>query len=153
MIILMALLGCTLSAHKTGLITVEDATVSLMEQSGQRCVLRVDAHGQELQYLDGCMVEVMGPRLGRQVFVRQWKVTDAGDGSQPFLGELHRMGMRWVLNDWSTQTTVILAGDRLAGIEQFAGQPILVVGFVAGPQEVTVVSWRVLSDAEQGEGR
>lgn len=151
--ILAALLltGCSLRASRAGLLDVEPSRMVIIEQDGRRSRLVTDAYGAELHYLDGCSVEVSGPRLGKRLYVREWVVTDAGDGSQPFVGPLVRMGARWAIEDWSSGTTVMLAGGNLSGLAAHAGQSVLVVGFVAGPQEVTVVSWRALAGAE-GQG-
>lgn len=144
----LLLTGCSLRASRAGLLDVEPTRVVLIEQSGRRSRLETERHATELRYLDGCGVEVEGPRLGKRLYVREWSVTDAGDGSQPFVGELVRSGGRWAIEDVSSSTTILLTGGSLTGLAAHAGQPVLVVGFVAGPQEVTVVSWRALAGDE-----
>jgi hypothetical protein len=143
----LLLAGCSFHTVRTGLLDVDAAHISLMEQSGRTSKLVADGYGAELYYLDGCGVEVGGPRLGKRMYVRQWKVTDAGDGSAPFVGPLRRIGARWAVEDWTSGSVILLTGGKLTGLAAHAGQTVLIVGFVVGPQEVKVVSWRALSGA------
>ena len=145
----LLLAACSLSASRSGLLDVSENHLALMERDGRTARLVTDEYGAELWHLGGCVIEVSGPRFGKRLYVRQWTVLDAGDGSQPFVGNLRRFGARWMLDDWSTGTTVILADGQLDGLGIHAGKPILVVGFVDGPQEINVISWRALYDLKQ----
>jgi hypothetical protein len=87
---------------------------------------------------------VEGPRRLRTVAVRQWVVTDAGDGSAPFIGTLTREGMRWFVDDMQTGVRVYLDEASLGDLRQHVGRTVLVAGYVSGPHKVNVVRWRLL---------
>ena len=145
MLMVLALLaGCSVHTSRTGLIDASDQYVELVESTGRTCQLVTSAGSEELHYLSGCVVEVSGRRLGNRLLVQDWHVTDAGDGSQPYVGRLLSEGGRLLLDERSTPTPVVLLGAELAGLGEHLGRPVLVVGFVVGAQEVQVVSWRVL---------
>lgn len=146
--VLALLVGCSLHSSRTGLIDAGSHRVELVESTGRTCRLLTSEGSEELRYLSGCVVEVSGRRFGKRLHVQDWHVTDAGDGSQPYVGRLLSQGGRLLLDDRLTPTPVVLLGAELAGLGEHLGKPVLVVGFVVGAQEVQVVSWRVL----EGDG-
>ena len=138
--------GCVASARYNGLV---DATsgerISLVETSGRTWALATGEDATLFDDLSGCSVTVEGPRRGRTIVVREWVVTDAGDGSAPYIGTLQREGLRWFVHDRQTGGTVFLSEASLGGLEAHAGETVLVAGYVIGPNLVNVVRWRVLS--------
>ena len=142
---LLLLLGCALSTRRAGLLEVDDQHLRLHESSGQTLVLHPGADDPELHRLGGCSIEVEGARFIRRMTVRRWRVTDAGDGSQPFIGQLKRPGSQYLLEDWNTGTTLVLDGASVGALSEHVGETVLIVGFVSGTQQVSVVSWRSLS--------
>ena len=139
------LTGCALTTRQAGLLEVDSQRLLLHQPSGATLSLLPGGDDPELFHLGGCTVEVEGTRVMRRLTVRQWRVTDAGDGSQPFIGQLTRPGAQYFLQDWNTGTTLILNPDSLGGLSEHVGDTVLIVGFVSGAQEVSVVSWRSLS--------
>ncbi|MFT5683880.1 MAG: hypothetical protein ACI8RZ_004812 [Myxococcota bacterium] len=139
------LTGCALNARHSGLLEVDGSQLRLHEPFGSTRVLIPGTDDPELFYLGGCGVEIEGATFLRRMTVRRWRVTDAGDGSQPFIGSLSRPGAQYLLEDWNTGTTLYLDPDSLGTLAEHVGDTVLVVGFVSGAQQVTVVSWRSLS--------
>ena len=146
LVLAVLLSGCAIRTHRSGLIdTSSDPRLVLVEQTGRTTRLVTDDFAGELHYLSGCTVQVEGPRLGRRLYVRRWKVTDAGDGSEPYVGVLRRVGARWAIDDWNSGSLIFLQPASVGTLSQHSGQPILIVGYVVGAQEVAIVSWRVLT--------
>ena len=120
--------------------------VDLVDQKGRRWHLVVTGEAAPVSRLDGCVVEVSGARLGRRVFVAEWRVLDAGDGSAPYIGVLRRYGSHWALDDRASGSTLLLAEPTFADLLTHEGQLVMVVGFVDGAHRVRVVAWRALSE-------
>ena len=139
------LTGCALTARHSGLLEVDGSHLRLHEPTGGTRILMPGSDDPELVHLGGCTLEVEGATFLRRMTVRRWRVTDAGDGSQPFIGQLNRPGAQYMLEDWSTGTVLYLDPSSLGGLADHVGDTVLVVGFVSGAQQVTVVSWRSLS--------
>ena len=97
--------------------------------------------------LGGCSVIVEGPRRAGKVVVKEWVVTDAGDGSAPYIGTLQREGMRWFVDDRQTGARIYFSEGSLGELSQHRGRTILVAGYVMGPNTVNVVTWRLLGPA------
>ncbi len=142
---LLLMLACAMNTYRSGLLDVDGERLTLIEPTGRMLTLYPGSDDPELVYLSGCGVEIQGTQIGRRLTVRRWRVTDAGDGSQPFIGTLRRYGGQWVIDDWSTGTTLTINPDTLSGLESHDGQTVLIVGFVAGAHEVSVISWRSLT--------
>jgi len=136
--------GCVAKARYMGLVDAGGGTVKLVESSGQSYRLSTGDDAVLFADLGGCSVMVEGPRRGRTVLVKDWVVTDAGDGSAPYVGKLVREGMRWYVTDRQTGATFFLEEGSLGDLGQHAGRTVLVTGYVTGPNTVNVVRWRVL---------
>mgnify|MGYP005742983229 CR=1 FL=1 len=139
------LTGCSMSTRHTGLLEAGPDRLRLHQPSGKTLTLMPGTDDPELAHLGGCTLEVEGARFMRRMTVRRWRVTDAGDGSQPFIGQLSRPGAQYFLEDWNTGSTIILNPDSVGMLADHVGETVLIVGFVSGAQEVSVVSWRSLS--------
>ena len=146
--VLTLLAGCSLNSTRAGLVDASDQHIALVESSGRTCHLVTSEGSEELRYLSGCVVEVTGRRAGKRLHVTDWQVTDAGDGSEPYVGRLLSEDGRLMLDARSTLAPVALIGEGLAGLSDHIGKPVLVVGFVVGSHAVQVFSWRVL----EGDG-
>lgn len=145
--LLPLLLGCSLHAVQTGLVQSGDAGLGLVGDTGRRASLVARDDAAPLHHLEGCTVEVRGLQLGRRLWVDDWKVLDAGDGSMPFVGVLRRDGMQWSLRDRNSGSTVFLDPDSLAGLEAHVGEPVLLIGYILGAHRVNVVRWKSLVDS------
>lgn len=108
-------------------------------------MLHLGDEGEPIRYLQDCVVEVEGPRLGRGLWVRDWFVRDTGEGSAGFVGMLRAYGSRLLIDDRNTQTTLIVddvSARKLRGLE---GQNVLLIGHVIGGGKIEVHAWRVLA--------
>ncbi len=139
--------GCVGPARYVGLIDVSDGNrVQLIDSQGHAVRLATGESADLFAHLGGCGAWVDGPRRGRTVVVRQWVVTDAGDGSAPYIGVLEHTGMRWSILDRQTGATLFLVEESLGGLDKFEGRPVLVAGYVIGPNTINVVTWRSLDE-------
>jgi hypothetical protein len=137
--------GCATTARYRGLVDASDERgVRLVESSGQTWKLATGEDAPLFADLGGCRVMVEGPRRGRSLLVRDWVVTDAGDGSAPYIGTLNRVGLRWSVEDRQTGATFFLEEESLGDLSAYVGRTVLVAGYVTGPNRVNVVRWRVL---------
>lgn len=144
MIIFTLLLGCALSAHRSGLVSVDGEQVTLMESTGKVFSISSRGEGEILGAMEQCVVDVRGLRVGKWLFVRGWDVVDAGDGIPPFVGVLRRYGGNWTLEDLHSGQTVLLDPKTVGSLSQEEGRLVLVRGMVVGAQLVAVVAWRAL---------
>ena len=144
--LLALLLGCHMSAPHTGLLQSAGGRLEMVGEHGTtyRVVAREGA--EPLAHLEGCTVEVTGPRLGRRVWADDWRVLDAGDGSMPYVGILRRDGMQWTLRDRNSGSTILLDTASLGGLEAHDGDPVLLIGYILGAHRVNVVRWKALVD-------
>lgn len=141
--------GCLAPARYAGLVEAPAGSTGVLLHTPTGAVhpLRLGEDAALFSDLGGCGVVVEGPRLGRTVRVTSWTVTDAGDGSAPYIGVLDRQGMKWFVDDRQSGSLIELEAASLGGLEQHAGEVVLVAGYVAGPNRVNVVTWRVLQSA------
>lgn len=144
MLLLTLALGCALSAHRVGLIHADGDAVELQEPDGRTFTIPPSGDGALFGALDRCVVDVRGPRLGRRLWVRDWQVQDAGDGSPPFVGRLRRYGGNWMIDDRRTGQPIVLDGKTVGQLAAWEGKLVLVRGLVVGAQTVAVVAWRPL---------
>lgn len=138
--------GCALRGPHRGLVVERAGGVALQRPGGPRDLLVLGPESRPLLGLEGCGVELTGPRLCRVVFVDGWRVVDGGDGSVPYVGRLRQHGSHLVLDDRDSGMPVVLDAPGQPALTGEAGRVVLVVGFVVGPQVVRVVEYRVLPD-------
>ncbi len=149
--LLALLLACALHTRPVGLVERDGRRLLLARADAPALRLSLTEGARPVDHLDGCTVELEGTRIGRRLVVRDWRVLDAGDGSAPYVGRLERRGLRWFLEDRDSGMDVLLAGPAAeagSGLTAHAGELVMVVGFVEGPQQVRVVAWRPLEGEE-----
>ena len=145
LVLLFVLLACAFHVARTGLVLAPEAgVVSLVEPGGARTTLRLDADSAALRYLHDVIVEVEGTCLGGRMIVRDWKVIDAGDGSNGYVGRLQVTGLRVLIQDRNSGATLILDDANSAPLRAFGGKMVLIIGHVSGPDTVTPMAWRLL---------
>lgn len=146
-------LACSTHYSAKGLVfqptsTLEDKSVPLSLGTSEGDVFRLHLGDDAVyfQHLLGCGAEMTGSRLGRHLWVDSWTITDAGDGSAPFLGVLKEKYGALVLHDINTDTEMELVLSHTdVNLWSYVHQPILVTGIVIGHHQVQVMSVKVLS--------
>lgn len=149
----LLLVGCALHTARTGLVQPVGDEVVLVTYDGPRYVLNLDEAARPVAHLENAVVEVEGVRLGQTLFVKDWVVKDAGDGSGGFVGELRTFGLRVFIDDRNTGTTLVVDDVTAVTLRPYVGHTVLLVGHVVGGQMVEVVAWRDLSPVEEEEAR
>lgn len=144
MLPVLLLAACAAHVQRAGLVEVERGHPVLLEADGSHWRLEAGADALTFENLRGCGVSVRGTRVGRRIVVGQWRVVDAGDGSEPWVGRLTRVGARWLVDDRNSGTSVSLDASQMAGLDAYEGHLVLIVGYVVGTHEIRVVSWRLL---------
>jgi len=144
MILWMLLASCVLHANRAGLVQVEGERVLLVAPDGSALRVQPTLEGAPLRYLEGARVSVEGRLVGRRLRPRDFTVTDAGDGSAPFVGPLRRYGSNWLIDDRNSGATILLDEDSLGDLRDHEGRLVMVIGYVVGAQRVNVVMWKVL---------
>lgn len=152
---ILFLSGCSLKYNAKGLLfqpssstdTPQDE-VYLGSSEGRTWKLHLGDDGIYFPYLLGCGSEVEGVRFGKHIWVESWTITDAGDGSSPFLGTLRFELGRYLLHDLNTDTDleILDVGWEEGTFYDLVGVPILVTGLVVGGHQVQVLSIRLLED-------
>lgn len=144
---LAALSGCAAHTRAVGLVVADPLGVHIETSEGKVVTLVLDADSAPLRHLEHCVVVVEGPKLGRRVVVKDWRVQDAGDGSGNFVGLLRAWGPKLVLDDRNTGGVIELDPVASAQLRPFAGHPVLVIGHVTAGGVVVPVAWRLLDDS------
>ena len=136
--------GCALKGRYSGIVEVDGRRVDLWTLQDDHYRLFIGEQQQEFLGLDGCRLEIDASRLGRWLLPRSWRVTDAGDGSVPYLGLLRAHGSNLVLDDRYSGMPIIIHRDAAEELSAYVGEVVLLIGYVVGTQEVQVVAYRVL---------
>ena len=147
-------IACSLHYNAKGLIFQPEAlsaadsdTVYIGTSEGDVFRLQLGEDGVYFPKLLGCGAEVTGRRFAQTIWVNSWMITDAGDGSAPFLGVLKEKYGRLMLHDINTNTEMELVLTHTdVNLWTHVHQPVLVTGIVIGAHQVQVMSVKVLSD-------
>lgn len=142
----LLLLACAAQVQRLGLVDVHEEQVLLVEPDGRSLRLLAGEEAEAFRHMDGLGLRVEGRRVGRRLFVRDWSITDAGDGSAPFVGRLRRYGSHWMLDDRSSGSSFILEEETVAPLVSCEGRLVMVAGVVVGAHRVRVMAWRALED-------
>ena len=143
-LLLLLALGCSLHATPSGVLMESDGGTQMMGQDGRPWRLQAGDHREVLEGAVGATVQLEGVRLGRRLWVRDWRITDAGDGSAPFVGQLRRFGSQWLVDDMNSGSTVVLVEESLGELVQHEGSLVMISGYVVGAHRVNVVRWTLL---------
>jgi hypothetical protein len=138
----MFFLGCAFAATLTGVVHVEDSRV-LLEGMRSEWVL-VPGEFTALASLHDCTLEVEGFRLGRNLYVRDWRVLDTPYGSSGYVGVLISYGAQIAIEDRNTGSLLVLAPESGEAVRAFLDHTVLIVGPVVGSRQIQVVAFRVL---------
>ena len=140
----MILPGCSLHAAPSGVLARMDGKTHLMSDNGRELRIVAGEHSPILDHAVGVSVQLTGVRAGRRIWVDTWKITDGGDGSAPFVGELTQFGSQWVIEDLNSGSTVVLVEESLGDLKAHEGQLVMVSGYVVGAHRINVVRWTLL---------
>jgi hypothetical protein len=146
--IAVLLLGCAFHTEVHGLVESNPgrSSVRVLDDDGTRWRLVLDEPNREVRYLEGCLVQVNGRRFFRRLQVTDWRVIDAGDGSEPWVGRLQRYGSHWMIRDRNSGAEILLDEASVGDLVAHEGQVVLIVGYVVGAHRIHVVAYRSLSD-------
>lgn len=133
------------------MVDVVENRVWLGAYQGGRTALLLGEDSEAVRYLTGCTVVVVGVPTPAGFVVNDWHVTDAGDGSGGFVGELKAWGARLMVADRNTGGDVLIEADAVPELRQFVGQPVLLVGTVVARGTVSVVAYRVLAEGHEAD--
>jgi len=128
-------IGCSISATHKGLIT--NAKMVTIVDVNERTRKIFSDEAKILHQLDGCIVEIDGPRFGPFMIEQKWRILDAGDGSFPFLGKIEQRGIQYFIHDHNTQSMFKLQGEQ--DFSSFTDKKVLIVGFVIGSHDIRVL--------------
>jgi hypothetical protein len=140
----LLLLGCALNTTRAGLLQVEGQKVLLVASEGGTLTVSTTGDNAPLRQLEGTRVSLTGRKVGRRLVPKDWKVTDAGDGSAPFVGRLRRYGSNWLIDDRNSGATILLDEASMGGLSAEEGHLVMVIGYVMGAQRVNVMLWKSL---------
>lgn len=138
--------SCAVRQERVGLLDADGERVWLGGYQGGRTALVLGGDSLPLRYLEGCTVVVTGSPTPAGFVVNDWHVTDAGDGSGGFVGELRAWGARLMVADRNTGGDLFIDADAVPELRQHVGKPVLLVGTVVGKGMVSVVAYRVLAE-------
>jgi hypothetical protein len=134
--------GCALNRPEIGLVIANDDLPKLATVDGKVYNLHLGPDGEYIKKLGGCQVRIEGLVLHREFWVKNWKVTDGGDGSAPFIGFIEKKGMHYYLKDFNSGSLIML--ENIEELSEHESRAVLVVGIVSGAHKVKVMSWRLL---------
>lgn len=146
--------ACSLHYNAKGLVFQPDPVLSTNSElvflgTSEGDVFKLHLGEDEVYFpkLLGCGADVSGVRFANNIWVDSWTITDAGDGSAPFLGLLTEKYGRLMLHDINTDTEVELILTHTAvNLWEHVQQPVLVTGIVVGAHQVQVMSVKLLTD-------
>ena len=145
-------LACGAHAERRGMLAVErageDSRGELHAFNGGSTRLVLEGEARWLLGCDGCEVTVEGRRAGGKLWVRDFEIRRASDGSQPYVGILKRYGAQLSIDDRTTGQHVFLDPLSVGSLLPYEGHPVLVIGYVVGAQTVRVMAFRVLDEPQ-----
>jgi hypothetical protein len=138
--------GC--ATHVIGVVEPTDPGTMLTTSTGQHYRLALGREASPMRWLDGHMAEVSGPRVGRRIQVKEWKVIEGLHGLPVWVGVLEARGVQIGLHDRNSGAYYFVDQDAVDTLWPFLGEPVLLEGYVEGAHRVRVVYFRVLADNE-----
>ena len=129
-------------AHHKGIVNDVDGRVTVTTPEGH--TVRILSPEHDLSAFEGCILQVQGVGGNRWILAHEYEVLDAGDGSAPFMGIVERRGVQYFLNDERSGSLLRLHSDL--NLAQYEGTSIMVVGYIAGPHDLKVVSLRSIKE-------
>jgi hypothetical protein len=145
MLLLLAVnVGC--SVHVVGLVQPDDGSVSLVELNGSWHRLALSGDNEMLRFLDGHLVSVEGSKHGRRVDVMDFTIEEGLHGMQVWVGHLESTGTGMGLLDKNSGAFYVVDKDSEPVFSGYEGSPVLIEGYVNGPNQIKVMFYRSLSE-------
>ena len=146
--------GCAIQV--TGIVAPlgDGSGTGLTTPEGERFRLALPPDAAPMAYLDGHEAEIEGNQVGKVVHVTDWTIVGGLHGLQVWVGPLDVMGLQIGIADRNTGSYFFLDEASYDVLEPFAGETILVEGWVEGAHRLRVVYYRVLApeDPPPGDG-
>ena len=137
--------GCGTNKAISGVLMPPDKQPMMMGNDGREWRLISKEADPILRGAMGASVQVTGTRLGRNLWVKDWKITDGGDGSAPFVGVLRRFGSQWLVDDQNSGVTISLVEESLGSLAEHEGEMVMFSGYVVGAHRINVVRWSLIT--------
>jgi len=134
----------------TGIVRPVGGGAELTALDGVTVKLALDQESRMLQYLDGHTVTVDGQRSGRRLRVGSFSVVEGLHGMQVWVGRLEASGGGMGLLDRNSGMFYVVDEEAEEIFRGQAGVPVLVEGFVNGPNQIKVMFYRALSEGGLG---
>ena len=150
--IAFAVAGC--AVHLNGFVRplAEGSGTSLTTMEGVEYRLALGPDSQPLAFLDGHMVGIDGKKAGGRVHVTDWEVLEGLHGLQVWVGPVDILGIQVGLTDRATGSYFVLDEASWDVLAPFAGDTVLVEGWVEGAHRLKVVYYRVLAAEDPSPG-
>jgi hypothetical protein len=148
-LILWPILACSIHTEVSGIVRVglDSERVHLDTLRNDSFVLKAGNETEIFQALAGNSVALAGPRLGKTLWVRHWRVLTSTDGSTPYVGRLEKHGSNLILLDRNSGRGFSFDEASLALLQDSVGNSVLIRGFVVAPHVLHVVGWKNLQEA------
>ena len=142
MLVIIAMFGCVLHYTSKGLLFQDNTSLKMGTSEGVEYILHVGEDAPYFTGLVGCSSEITGTKIFRHIYVDSWQITDAGDGSAPYIGLLYEQYGSLMMQDINSGHPISLVDDdRLWNL---VGSIVLVTGIVVGREQIQVLGVQVL---------
>jgi hypothetical protein len=132
----------------SGVLRSEADAVYLDTISGQDYSLQLGADASMFSGLSGNSVALVGPRIGRRIWVRNWRVVTGADGSIPYMGRVERHGANLILLDRNSGRRFTFDASSLEKLDDAVGSQIILQGFAVETHVLHVIDWKILDQSQ-----
>ena len=143
--LLLGLSGC--ATKSSGVVHTAGSKVELHTALGESYRLSLNAESRPVEYLDDHLVEVSGRRLFGALHVRDFKVYEGLHGMEAWVGPILWVGVQLGIEDRNSGVLYVL-NDGAASLSRYAGQVVLLEGYVVAGHKVEVKYYRLLAEEE-----
>ena len=142
----LLLAGCAAKRVLSGMVIEDAGSIYILDGPDNRTKLRLSGDNVAVEALLGCRVSVRGQRGPGGFAVDAYEVVDAGFGARPLVGTIETSSGLWYLRDRKTGVRSQLSGEMAYRLGAHRGDLALIDGVSLGPNEVQVMSYRILLD-------
>lgn len=134
--------GCV--AHTQGVVREDGAVAHLIEPDGRSTRLRLGPDSAPISALSGHLIQVDGVRSPAGLWVSDWGVAQGLHGMEVWVGTLASLGVKIGLQDRNSEMWYEVAAEDAGIFRDEVGRPVLIEGYVVGPHQIRVLSYRWL---------